>query len=389
MIRCDYGDNTLSTQTTQIPNMSTNSTTIPATGENKRQLNFEILRIIAMCMIIIMHYIVKGIDTPKLSVDMSLSNMIWWLLYAFSVGAVNIYVLISGYFLADSKWHLDKVFSLYLTVWVYSAFVPLTLGALGKLDLGSLSLGDWQQILLPIEYEHYWFATAYVMMYVLTPVLAIAVRSLSREILRSVITGLVFLFSLLKSVNPYLIPWDKYGNDVLWFIVLFMIAGYIRRFGVPGNISVKARLMTYVLVSVLIFIAELVLAFIVRRTGKMEYMLDMLCANNHILALTSSVALFTAFIGIRANGFGKKTEKIILLFSSSTFGIYLLHENLFVRNSWASLLGVDRLDNTALKLLFLIISIIVLFMVGTVVDRVRAGIFKLFGKKIVRGTKGE
>lgn len=358
-------------------------------SENKRQLNFEILRIIAMCMIITMHYIVKGIDTPKLSVDMSLSNMIWWLLYAFSVGAVNIYVLISGYFLADSKWHLDKVFSLYLTVWVYSAFVPLTLGAFGKLDLGSLSLGDWQQILLPIEYEHYWFATDYVMMYVLTPVLAIAVRSLNKEILRSVIAGLVILFSLLKSVNPYLIPWDKYGNDVLWFIVLFMIAGYIRRFGVPTNITAKVRILTYIISSILIFVAELILGVIVKNIGKMEYMMDMLYSYNHILVLIASLALFSTFIDIKPVVNSKKIEKIILLFSSSTFGIYLLHENLFVRNSWASWLGVDRLDNTALKLLFLIISIVVLFMVGTVIDRVRAGIFKKFGKKTVRGTKGE
>ena len=200
---------------------------------------------------------------------------------------------------------------------------------------------------------------------------------------------MVIIFSILKSVNPYLIPWDKYGNDVLWFIVLFMIAGYIRRFGVPGNISVKARLMAYVLVSVLIFMAEMVLALMVRRTGKMEYMLDMLCANNHILALISSVALFTAFIGIKANGFGKKTEKIILLFSSSTFGIYLLHENLLVRSRWASWLGVDRINNTALKLLFLIISILVLFLVGTVIDRVRAGIFSMFGRKKTCDIKGE
>ena len=362
---------------------------MPNMGENKRQLNFEILRIIAMCMIITMHYIVKGIDTPKLSEDLSLSNMIWWLLYAFSVGAVNIYVLISGYFLAESKWHLDKVFSLYLTVWVYSAILPLTLGALGVIDLGRLSLGDWQQILLPIEYEHYWFATAYVMMYILTPVLAISVRSLSKEILRSVIAGLVIIFSVLKSVNPYLIPWDRYGNDVLWFIVLFMIAGYIRRFGVPTNLSVRTRVLTYVLVCVLIFVVEIVLAFIVRGTGKMEYMLDMLCANNHILALISSIALFTAFIGIKVNVSNKRIEKLILLFSSSTFGIYLLHENLLVRNSWASWLGVDRLDNTMLKLLFLIISIVVLFLMGTVIDRVRAGIFGIFGKKTVRGTRGE
>ena len=359
--------------------MSTNTTTPPTTGENKRQLNFEILRIIAMCMIITMHYLTKGLNVPKLSEDLSLSNMLWWLIYAFAVGAVNIYVLISGYFLADSRWRIDKVFNLYLTVWLYSVLVPLTLGAIGIVDLRSLELGDWQQLLLPIEYEHYWFATAYVMMYILSPVLAIAVRSLNRELLRGVIAGLVVLFSVLKSINPYLIPWDKYGNDVLWFIVLFMIAGYIRRFGIQACITL--RVLTYILTSILILVSELILGVIVDKTGKLEYMLDMLCANNHILVLLASVALFTAFIELKTDAIHEKTGKIILLFSSSTFGIYLLHENLLVRSRWASWLGVDRLNNVALKLLFLIISIVALFAVGTLIDRVRAGLFNMFIKK--------
>ena len=359
--------------------MSTNTTPTPTIGENKRQLNFEILRIIAMCMIITMHYLTKGLNVPKLSEDLSLFNMLWWLIYAFSVGAVNIYVLISGYFLANSRWRIDKVFSLYLTVWLYSVLVPLTLDALGIVDLGRLSLGDWQQLLLPIEYEHYWFATAYVMMYILTPVLAIAVRSLNRELLRGVIAGLVVLFSVLKSINPYLIPWDKYGNDVLWFIVLFMIAGYIRRFGIQASITV--RVLTYILTSILIFVSELILGVIVNKTGKLEYMLDMLCANNHILVLLASVALFTAFIELKTDTINEKAGKIILLFSSSTFGIYLLHENLLVRSRWALWLGVDRLNNTALKLLYLIISIAALFAVGTLIDRVRAGLFNVFIKK--------
>lgn len=361
------------------PIMSTNTTSTPTIGENKRQLNFEILRIIAMCMIITMHYLTKGLNVPKLSEDLSLSNMLWWLIYAFAVGAVNIYVLISGYFLVDSRWRIDKVFSLYLTVWLYSFLVPLTLGALGIVDLGRLSLGDWQQLLLPIEYEHYWFATAYVMMYILSPVLAIAVRSLNRELLRGVIAGLVVLFSVLKSINPYLIPWDKYGNDVLWFIVLFMIAGYIRRFGIQASITL--RVLTYILTTILILVSELILGVIVNKTGKLEYMLDMLCANNHILVLISSVALFTAFIEFKTDAINEKTGKIILLFSSSTFGIYLLHENLLVRSRWALWLGVDRLNNTALKLLFLIISIVTLFIVGTLIDRVRAGLFNMFIKK--------
>ena len=97
--------------------------------ENKRQLNFEILRIIAMCMIITMHYIVKGIDTPKLSVDMSLSNMIWWLIYAFSVGAVNIYVLISGYFSVTSdRLKVRRIFDIILDKhtrnYRFGAFIP-------------------------------------------------------------------------------------------------------------------------------------------------------------------------------------------------------------------------------------------------------------------------
>ena len=330
-------------------------------------------------MIITMHYLTKGLNVPKLSEDLSLSNMLWWLIYAFSVGAVNIYVLISGYFLADSRWCIDKVFSLYLTVWLYSVLVPLTLGAIGIVDLRSLGLGDWQQILLPIEYEHYWFATAYVMMYILSPVLAIAVRSLNRELLRGVIAGLVVLFSVLKSINPYLIPWDKYGNDVLWFIVLFMIAGYIRRFGIQTSITL--RVLTYILTSILILVSELILGVIVNKTGKLEYMLDMLCANNHILVLLASVALFTAFIELKTDTINEKTGKIILLFSSSTFGIYLLHENLLVRSRWALWLGVDRLNNVALKLLFLIISIVALFIVGTSIDRVRAGLFNMFIKK--------
>ena len=369
--------------------MSTNPTTPPTTGENKRQLNFEILRIIAMCMIITMHYLTKGLNVPKLSEDLSLSNMLWWLIYAFSVGAVNIYVLISGYFLVDSRWRIDKVFSLYLTVWLYSVLVPLTLGAIGIVDLRSLKLGDWQQLLLPIEYEHYWFATAYVMMYILSPVLAIAVRSLNKELLRGVIAGLVVLFSVLKSINPYLIPWDKYGNDVLWFIVLFMIAGYIRRFGIQASITVRVRVLTYILTSILIVISELILGVIVNNTGKLEYMMDMLYAYNHILVLISSVALFTAFIELKTDTINEKTGKIILLFSSSTFGIYLLHENLLVRNRWVSWLGVDRLNNIALKLLFLIISIVALFIVGTLIDRVRAGLFSMFRKKKTRAIKGE
>ena len=64
----------------------------------KRQANFELVRIIAMLMVIALHYIVKGNMSQSLSVDGSANNHLWWLVEAFCNVAVNVYVLISGLF---------------------------------------------------------------------------------------------------------------------------------------------------------------------------------------------------------------------------------------------------------------------------------------------------
>ena len=73
-------------------------------SDNKKRLvNFELLRIVAMMMVIALHYISRGLAVEKLSVDNSLSNCLWWLILAVCNVAVNAYVLISGYFLVDSE----------------------------------------------------------------------------------------------------------------------------------------------------------------------------------------------------------------------------------------------------------------------------------------------
>ncbi len=65
-----------------------------------------------MMMVIVLHYIVKGKITQKLSVDDSVTNHIWWLIQSFCNVAVNVYVLISGYFLVDSQFKISKLVKL-------------------------------------------------------------------------------------------------------------------------------------------------------------------------------------------------------------------------------------------------------------------------------------
>ena len=71
--------------------------------EKKRQLNYELLRIIAMLMIVSLHYLSKGeILGDHARNDMTVTGYVAWLIEAFCIVAVNVYVLISGYFGMDA-----------------------------------------------------------------------------------------------------------------------------------------------------------------------------------------------------------------------------------------------------------------------------------------------
>ena len=341
-----------------------------------RQSNFELLRIISMCMIIAMHYMTKGMDMPKLSVDNGLHNIAFRLIFAFMVSAVNIYVFISGYFAVDSKWSVGKLIRLWLQVLFYSILVPVVLSIFGLADISSMGLGMKQQIFLPISYEHYWFASSYVMLYLFSPVLTIAIDKLDKKQLGATIAVLVMVFCGFKSVNPYLIPWDKYGDDVVWFLVLFLIAGYIRKYGIPMITSGRKGAVVYILFSLFTFFIAFAVSFIVRVTGKMEYYMDMTNCYNYVTVLIASIGLFIAFSHIDI-----KPNKWINRIAGYTFGVYLLHENIVLRELWPHLLGIDAAQGQWWQIFHMLICIVILFAAGCAVDALRTLVFDKVGKR--------
>ena len=359
----------------------------------KRQANFELLRIVAMMMVIILHYIVKGKMAVKLSVDSSLENHIWWLINGFCNVAVNAYVLISGYFLVEAKWRVSKLVKLVCQVLFYSIIVGAIMYLLGNVlqvpaivsayeraaEIRAYDLTRWLNIILPIEYEHYWFATAYVVMYMLSPVLAVAIKELPQKQLKAVIIALLCFFCIPKSINPYLIPTDSYGYDFGWFICLFLIAGYIRCYGISFFNS-KAKALAVYIVSTLANwgICAATGAFC-RSTGKLEYYMDMTYAYNYILVLVSSVALFYAWTYVEIKE-GKFAD-VVCRIAPFTFGVYLLHENVGIRLVWPYILGADKMSGFPMQILHMLASVIVVFTVGCIVDWCRSIIFGLFEKK--------
>ena len=81
----------------------TKGTETPKSSTKTRQSNIELLRIFAACGVIILHYNNAGIGGGFAAVaDGSLNQFIMMTLEMMAICAVNLYVLISGYFMRDS-----------------------------------------------------------------------------------------------------------------------------------------------------------------------------------------------------------------------------------------------------------------------------------------------
>jgi len=356
--------------------------------KKNRQANFELVRIIAMLMVITLHYIVKGNMSQSLSVNGSGENHLWWLIEGFCNVAVNVYVLISGYFMIDAKWKVSKLVRLICQVLFYSILTGIVIyllvehiqpqflmQAIEKADVTySFGLSVWLYIFLPIEYEHYWFATAYVIMYMLSPILAIAVKNLPQKQLGTIIIALLCFFSIPKSINPYLIPTDNYGYDFGWFICLFLIAGYIRMYDIKLLDSKKKAIVLYILSVLINWAVASVTGAVCRETGKLEYYVDMTYAYNYILVLISSIAFFYIwkFTEIPSGRFAK----LVCAISPLTFGVYLLHENIGLRLIWPYILGAHSAISFPVSFCRMLLAVIAVFIFGCLVDFVRTKLFE-------------
>lgn len=347
----------------------------------KRQSNFEILRVLAMAMIVAMHFMLKGGIAVPMSDDGSAVNHLAWIIEALCIVAANCYVLISGYFLIETEWKLKKLISLVAQVLFYSLLVPLVCLLMGIGDVAKWTVYEWIFAVLPLQMDHYWFATSYVLLFMLVPVLAPGVKQLSKKQLQITIGVLLFYYCVIKSLSPILLSTDNYGYDLGWFICLFLIAAYIRLYGIPFFEGMKKSISIYLISCAGIFGISAIAGFICRKTGALKYYMDMPYCYNYSLTLIGSVALFYVFKQWQVKE-GTVT-RLISRIAPYTFGVYLLHENLAIRNLWPLWLGVEKVKVSPLFVLQMLLAVIVVFVFGIVVDFVRKKLVGLFDKKEV------
>ena len=356
----------------------------------KRIVSVELLRIISMMMVVMLHYLSKGNFLQPLTGEFGINSYVAWFLEAFCIVAVNVYMLISGYFLVESSFNPGRLVELICQVLFYSILVPVVLVAAGMIPLGELGIYRLAQYVLPIHMEQYWFATAYVLMYLFAPLLACAAKSMEKKQLQITLILLLLFLSVPKSVIPVQLTLDSLGYDALWFMCVFLVAAYIRLYGIPFFSSCAKSILFYVLGVLVIFGWTMLLRIVCLKTGALESFVQNAYHYNHILNLFAAVALFCGFIKWNINGEGK-LAKLICKVAPYTFGVYLLHEHVEIRWLLPNWCGSDLGEPVWWMVMRAVVSVVLVFVIGILVDMFRGLLFetvkKLWGKK--RGRTAE
>lgn len=345
---------------------------------SKRQNNFEALRILAMFMVITLHYLDKSGLLTSAAEKFTAASYAAWLLESFAIVAVNVYVLITGYFMCESSMKVSRLLQIICQVLWYTLLIPVVLVLLGVVEPGSFQLYDLLRFVFPIHMKHYWFVTAYVILMLFVPFLNMAIRHMNQKQL-AVSTVLMTIYQMLpKSVLPVAFTDDDAGNGVLWLICLYLTAAYIRKYGIPFFSSLKKSLLCYVGGALCIYASLLVMRAVYFRLDAFGESLSFGYHYNHILCFFASVALFYAVK--HWNLKEGRVSRLIGRVAPYTFGVYLIHEHILVRYEWMKWLQVAPTENILLFVGNLLWKCLLVLAVGLVLDWLRAQVFKLAGR---------
>lgn len=337
---------------------------------NKDRLpKFELLRIISMLLIVQLHFMSHGGVNEQLPFG-SLIYFVFSLLRSISYLGVNCFVLITGYFLCKSTIKLSRIIRVTLQVLFYSITCTFIFVLVFKNDL---SVTQLVFSLFPISSNKYWFASMYVVLLFLSPVLNSAVSKMDKkEHLASIILMLIGF-----SIIPTFMIWGKDvysdGKDIGWFISLYLIAAFIRNY--PLKIKQRTVYCLFGFCLAVTVVLDFAIHFVANQYAFPSPEKVFYYNNSPFIALASVLLLIWASRLERI-----PCQKMIVLLGAQTFGVYLLHDNDLLRNIlWSYVKATRFIDSIVLEFGYMIAVVICIFCIGCITELIRKKIVGAIG----------
>lgn len=288
--------------------------------DNKvRNSSFEVLRIVAIIFIVLSHLSWHGYADSSFVysyIDNAFNRDLLRCLNLGNLG-VDVFVMISGYFLIESnRVFLKKVLKLFTLTWFYGIIITVSVTVLG---VGGGASEIIKMASFPLVFGSNWFVTVYLILYTFHPYI-------NRMLMYSktmkpfiIIMALCFIWW----VFPYtfLFRKDNYCNPVIAFFIMYVIGAYLRLYGEQLH---KKTVNIVLLVCIVGWIGLPIMAEI----SKVQYVM------NHVTYFYSTISLITIVLAaclVLAASRISITSMNINWLATFVFPIYLISDNYWIR----------------------------------------------------------
>lgn len=337
-------------------------------NDDRRNYGIDLLKVFMMFLIVCGHVIWHGnIWSKTVSYNQFVvTGEIVRIIDIISSCVVNCYAMTTGYLLFDSSCNKKKILAHWRQVETYSVLCFFFIGT--SIDF---SVKNMISSFFPIARNQYWYFTSYFIVYLLAPYINKMLKNLNKKEFSILVFGeIIFL-----SVVPTLVTTDVFslnrGYSPWWMIVLYTIGAYIKRFKTELSLNIRYIIMFLIILLVLSYVMEKIgelmcTSFLAEQLN----IRDIVVGYTKTLTVFESLATFLIFENIIISS--NVLKKWISIIAKATFGVYLFHDNIYIRQAYSNMLdsffwgGVGSAALLAISL----------FMLGVVIELLRTYIVK-------------
>ncbi len=355
--------------------------------KRKRDSGMELLRIFAMLFVICVHmFSYGGFYTAAKAVGGHVHSTALLMKLA-SRAAVDIFILITGYFMSQQSFNLQKSlhrsFDVYKKMLFYSVVLTVIFLCLGSeflIEKGKL-IAPWQAVLkglFPVSSQTWYFLSDYLLLCLLIPFLNLGLQLLTKKeyrVLLGVLIALMSVYATLLPMRPFSYVLEPFGyknalvgKNVFHFVFIYILGGYISLFTAPRkrpNFWFLGGAAGTILLNYLLF---------TRLPGWFGYQSVALQYSNP-LVIANAVFLLLFFRDLHFR------SRLVNLLASTTLGVYAISEFRYLRTFLWRWIHFDKADcgNLLKNVLAVAAAALAVFLACAVIDLLRGQMFRLAG----------
>ena len=336
------------------------------TNVKKRETNMELLRIVAMLMVIALHCVGRG----KLlgNEELSIGNLLFVrILDSSALIANSLFLMTTGYYMINKNFNLKRILNLWGKTILYCFIIWGICVLLGRKT-------HYLRSLFPVTIGNYWFISAYISLYFLMPIINIGLNKLSQKQFKYLLIVLIVMFSVIRVISN---PSAIYSGAMFPVILMYSIGAYIRKYveaKKDGKYIIKYILLT--IVFVLIYIILTVMKSTTTNVEVYSRLYIILTAFREfscIIPVAMAICVFMKFKTINIKSVF--ANKLITFVAPSMFSIYIIHDNINICDELWQNMKFANYAQSWLMIPYVFCVIIAVFLVCLIIDLIRRGIY--------------